>query len=415
MTAVGRLRLAVAAWVCLTSLPASGSPPQSTTSGGPPGRFKLGPVYVSPRLDFSAGVNSNVYRTETGRSDSAFSINPQVNVAFPIGRRIRLTGKGDIGVHYFRREQSERSIDRAVEGLAQVSVSRFTLFGGGGTGRFKQRFSTDLDERLARQQKQARTGFSVRVTPKFSANFSRTWNIQSFDTSKVSGTTVQEALDRTQRTKSVQFRYALTGETVLLFSGEAIEDDFVYEATGAKKPHSTRYLAGFEFGSRAVINGQVLLGIRDIPRGQGTANYHGSVLSVATSAPLLSLGRLVVAAARDVSYSGVSIATNSVSPLSRGSFVSTSIGGEASIELPFRLSGHASLGFLEAKYLSPSEIEGDAVQRIDHVWTTGGSILRHFGDKIRVGWAFARSRRVTNLAGLSYSEWRYGVQAQVVP
>lgn len=416
------MRLVVTCLVCLTSLPVFGAPPQAAAPQKRPGLFKVGPVYFTPKLELkNAGVDTNVFYSRNAVSDTSIVLSPSVTAALPIGRRLRLTGMGYLDFNYFHNLASERSVDFYAEGRAEVDVGRFTLFGGGGGGQFKQRFSIDVDERLLRQEKWGTTGFKVKATTKISATFSGTGRIYAFEPSQVSGSSVQTALDRNELTGSAQLRYALTSQTTFLVSGDAIEDRFLKETIEPRTTRSYRYLGGFEFGERAFINGRILVGIRDIPAGQGTAPYRGPALAVSASVPFLRLGRFAALGERDVFYAvdyGIyDIGSSAVvgNQLVRNSYVSTILRGEATVELPLRFIGRGFFGLQEAKYLVPIRIANTVLDRVEHLWTGGGTILRRIGAKARIGGTLAWNRRVSTVPGYSYEGFRYGFTAEIVP
>jgi len=401
--------------VSAIGLPALAAPPETTSRKKRPGRYKLGPIYLTPKLELkNAGVDTNLFNARAGAiADNSMVLSPGLSGALPIGQRLRLTGSGHLDFNYFRHVSSERSTDFAGEGRAEVDVGPFTLFGGAGGGQFRQRFSIDLDERLLRQEKWAATGFTYRMTNKFSTTLEGTGRIYSFEPSQDSGRSVQRALDRNELTGTAQLRFALTSQTTLLLSVDAIEDRFLKQTIEPRTTRSYRYLGGFEFGERALVNGKVLAGFREFPSGQGSPAYRGPAIAVSVSTPLLRLGRLTGFAERDVFYSVSSAVV--VNEVLRNSFASTSFRFEASVELPFDLIGRGSFGLQEAKYILPFQFRNTAFQRVDHLWTTGGSILRRFGDSVRIGGTLSWSRRVSNAPGFSYEGFRYGVQAEVVP
>ena len=404
----------LATLVTLTSVAALAAAPQVGKKR--PGRYKLGPVYLTPRLELkNAGVDTNVFNAQTGAiPDTSIVLSPSIAAAVPIGQRLRITGTTFLDFNYFRRKSSERSTDFAGEGRAEVDVGPFTLFGAGGGGQFKQRFSIDLDTRLLRQEKWATTGFDLRVTRKLSATVSGTGRSYAFDPSPVGASAVHRALDRNVLTGTTQIRYAITGRTAAVASADAIEDRFLDEpAVALRKARSSRYLGGFEFGTRAIINGKVMAGVREFPRGQSTPRYRGPALAVSASIPLLRFGRLAAIADRDVLYSVSSAGVGDA--LLRNSYVSTRLRGEAMVELPFGLIGRGVFGLQEAKYLLPQQLGSTPFQRVDHVWTGSASVLRQLGDTVRIGATLAWSRRVSTAPGGSYEGLRYGLQAEVVP
>jgi hypothetical protein len=55
------------------------------------------------------------------------------------------------------------------------------------------------------------------------------------------------------------------------------------------------------------------------------------------------------------------------------------------------------------------------LRRVDNQYLLGGSLLRRFGDSVRIGGTLAWVRRVSTLATGSFEGLRYGVQAEVIP
>lgn len=409
-------KLALTALTCLVTLPVLAAPVDTSPPRKRPGKYKIGPLYLTPRLELkNAGVDTNVFNSPSGAvPDTSIVLSPSLAGALPIGQRLRFTGKGYLDLNYFRRKGSERSTDFAGEGRGELDFGPFTFFGGGGGGQFKQRFSIDLDERLLRQEKWATTGFDLRLTDTVSATLSGAGHSYAFGPSSSGGSSVQRALDRNQLTGTAQLRYALTSQTTLLASAEAIEDRFSRETVVAsRRARSVRYLGGFEFGERAILSGTILAGVRRLPAGQGAPSYRAVALAVSTSVPLWRLGRLAAAAERDVLFSASSSGTGS--DLLRNSYLSTVLRAEMVVELPFDLIGRGSVGLQEAKHLLPYQLGDSRYRRVDHLWTGGVSILRAFGDAIRIGAALSWGRRVSNFPGSSYQGFRYGLQAELVP
>jgi hypothetical protein len=54
------------------------------------GSVRLGPVYLSLRVPFAAGVDSNVYNTVDGVSDQSASLTPTLEAVLPVTRRARI-------------------------------------------------------------------------------------------------------------------------------------------------------------------------------------------------------------------------------------------------------------------------------------------------------------------------------------
>lgn len=402
-----------------------------------PGRYKLGPVYLTPKLELkNAGVDTNVFNRQTGAvPDTQIVLSPGVQAALPIGRRLRFTGQGFLDLNYFQRQGSERSTDRAADGRAEIDFGPFTFFGAGGGGQYKQRFSIDIDDRLLRQERWAQVGARFNLSRHISMTGIGSSRVYRFESSVLRGVDVKEALDRNTLSASLEGRVALSNLTTLLLSAEGIEDRFLsaglsttpnvilgsaaLESGSAKnlsrRAQSFRYLGGFEFGQRAFINGKVLAGYREFPGtgGQAAPAYRGPALSISATLPLMRLGRLAISADRDVAFA-VTASGGSENRL-RNTYVSSRYGGQFSFELPFNLTGRASAGYEQLRYVFPTLTAVGYVRRVDNQYLLGGSLLRRFGDSLRIGGTVAWVRRVSSLETGSYQGLRYGLQAEVVP
>jgi hypothetical protein len=382
-----------------------------------PGRFRVGPVYLTPKLQLkNAGVDTNVFNQRTGEiPDTSIVLSPTVLAAWPVGRRLRLTGESHVDLNYFRRQSNERSTDFGGEGRAEVDISRFTFFGAGGGSQSRQRFSTDLDQRILRHERWGSTGFTVTPTRRVSATVLGTGRVYEYASFVVRGVNVKESLDRNELTGTAQLRYALSSRTTLVGSADVIEDRFLSQPRAASRiTRSYRYLGGFEFGEKALVRGKLLAGMREFPASPSAPAYRGPAVSTSLTLPLFQHGHGTVVAERDI-YFALTPATTVSAERSRNTYVSTRFGGEAVVDLPFALLGRANFGLEEAKYLLPYPVGGAFGRRVDHLWTAGASLLRSFRAGVRIGGTVQWGRRVSSFPDFSYQGLRYGVQAELVP
>jgi hypothetical protein len=382
------------------------------------GRFRVGPVYLTPKLQLkNAGVDTNVFNRRADEiADTSVVLSPTVLAAWPIGRRLRLTGESHVDLNYFRHQSSERSTDFGGEGRVEVDINRFTFFGAGGGGQSRQRFSIDLDQRVLRHERWGSTGVTVAATRRVSATVFGTGHVYEYGSFVVRGANVKESLDRNELTGTAQVRYVLSRRTTLVGSADTIEDRFLRQPRAdSRVSRSYRYLGGFEFGGRALFRGKLLAGIREFPASPSAPSYRGPALATSLTLPLFHYGLGRVVAERDIYFALFPTTTTLGPDLFRNTYVSTRFGGEAAVELPFALFGRANFGFEEAKYLLPYLVEGAFGRRVDHLWTAGASVLRSFRAGIRVGGTIQWARRVSTFPVLSYQGLRYGVQAELVP
>ena len=382
-----------------------------------PGRFRVGPLYLTPKLQLkNAGVDTNVFNQRTDEiADTSVVLSPTTLIAWPIGRRLRLTGETHVDLNYFRRESSERSTDFGGEGRAEVDIARFTFFGAGGGGQSRQRFVIDLDQRVLRHERWASTGFTLNATRRLSATLFGTSRVDEYASFVVRGVNVKESLDRDELTGSAQVRYVLTRRTTLLGSGDVIEDRFLRQTRAdSQLSRSYRYLGGFEFGEKALLRGKLLAGIREFPASPSAPSYRGPAVATSLSLPLFHYGLGTVAVERDI-YFALTPTTTLSSERLRNTYVSTRFSGDALLLLPLGLVGRATVGFEEAKYVLPYLVEGVFGRRVDHLWTASASLLRSLRAGIRIGGTIQWARRVSSFPDFSYQGLRYGVQAELVP
>jgi hypothetical protein len=386
-----------------------------------PGRYQLGPLYVTPRLTLrNAGIDTNVFQTlQDPIRDAVVVLSPRVDGVLPVGRRLRITGLGFIEEYYFHRQGDEGSTDFYGEGEAELELGPLTLLGGGGGGQFTQRFSIDVDDRLKRQEKRAHAGATWRLTRRFSMSGKASGEVVTFAPGEFrNGGDVKEAMDRNTVTATGQLRFALTNRTTLLVSGDALEDRFFSQpATLPPVRRSYRLVGGFEFAERAVVSGHLLAGVRDFPGtlDQGSPPYRGPVVDADLTLPLGGVGRVHFLGLRDVRYASSLVDIGTLRY--RNAFVLTSFRGETLFDLPLGLIALTGAGYEDARYLlpypypTPSNLAG----RRDHRWTADLGLVRQFGEQVRIGGHVSWARRVSSLPNFSYEGWRYGLTAEIVP
>lgn len=383
-----------------------------------PGRFKLGPLYLTPSLRIvNAGVDTNVFNSRAGEvADTAIALRLGVSGALPVGRRLRLRGNGHVDVNYFGSVSSQRSADRGGEGQAEFDLGPTTWSVAGGGSQGKQRFSIDVDDRILRLEKWGEVGLRLDPSRRLSWNLRGSGRAFEFEKAIVEGSDVREDLNRNSLTATVETRFALTPLTSLLLSAERIEDRFPIALSGsARKLVSYRYLGGFELERRALVKGRILGGIREFPAVVvgASAPYRTLALMVSASWDLARAGQFTATATRDVRFAlrrGRDLPGGT-----RDTYVSTDLKGELTLALPYDFIARSSVGFEQAKYRLPFVHGQSSLRRVDHRWTYGFSLLRQVSDTLRIGAALLWSRRNSSLPRFTYEGLRYGFQAEVVP
>lgn len=408
----GRLPGALALAACLAATELAAAP-----SSARPGRFRIGPLWLTPRLELkNAGVDSNVLQSQTNVvPDTMAVLSPTLDAALFAGRRLRLTGSGYLDLNYFRRRSSERSLDFGANGRGELDVGRLTFWGEGGGSQSKQRLPVDVDERVLSQQAFASAGASLRLTRRLSLVGGGKWEDYAFGSLLVGSDDVKEVLDRISLSGELELRVGLTHKTTFVLSGAAVEDQFSSgRVFSLRRVQSSRYLAGFDFGKRALIEGSVRAGYREFPANQGAPPYRGLTLSMDVQLPLSRFGRLSGRAQRDVHYAVARFET--ASDRLRNTFVHSHYEAHADTELPLDFVAQGYVWFDEVRYLLPFQLDRGVLQgRVDRYWTYGGSLLKQVGARVRIGGTLALTRRSSSFRSLAFERVIYGVQAQIAP
>jgi len=412
----GRLALVVAAWLAVAV--ATGAQDEAVRSG----RHRLGPAQVTLRLQLrNAGVDTNVFQTFVDPvRDEVVVVALQGDGVLPIGRRLVVSGSGFVEQNYYRRAGDESATDFFGQGRAELRLGPLQLFGGGSGGQFTQRFSIDVDERLARQEKLGYAGAVWRLTQRLSLTGQATGEVTTFapGTFRLGGN-VKEAMDRNTLTATGQLRHALTPRTSLVLSADALEDRFISQPPDMPRVRrSYRLLGGLEFSKRAVVSGKLLVGMREFPGtlAQGSPPYRGPIGEVDLTLPLGRVASLRFQGLRDVLYASSLVEVGALRY--RNAFIYERLLGEAFLPLsPKGLATVLSAGFEEARYLlpypylSPSRL----AERVDHRFTAGAGLVQRLGERARIGGHVFWARRLSSLPYFSYEGLRYGVSAEVVP
>jgi Putative beta-barrel porin 2 len=365
----------------------------------------------------NAGSDSNVFNdAEQPVSDSSAVIEPSIDTLLPLGRRVRVLGRGSLGLNYFQRESEERSTDLAGMLRTEIDVGPATLFGGVAGGRHKQRFSLEVDQRLDRTDQTLSAGLNLRLGRRLALGGAV--NTSTFDYQggvQVGGDLVDNSLDRDTRTYNGSLSYTLTSRTTLIFGADVVEDTFTDAPSNADTARSYRYTGGFSFAAGGLFTGEARAGWRHFPQtnAEVVPAFDGLALGVDLATHVGRLGALVLVASRDVNYAVQRVPT--VSGLQRNSYVAERYGATLNTELPGSLLARGSILFDRAQYLLPYLESGQLLDRADRLRTVGAGLFRAFGSTFRVGGTIEWTTRESNARAFGYKRRVYGLSAEYTP
>jgi hypothetical protein len=381
------------------------------------GFWRLGPLRLTPLVQLrNAGVDSNPSLTpETEESETEVVLRGGVQVYVPLGRRLRLRGDGWLDYTFFSTAVETGSVDPGGDLRAELDVSRLSFYGGGGHFSARQRYTTDIDTRIQRTEDWVNGGLQLRVTKIIGLDFGVEDRRFRYDPENTGGESIKILLDRDTLSYQGRFRYALTPLTTALVSAEAIEDTFRFAEPSRATTRSYRYMAGFEFGPKAVITGRFMGGLRDIPAASAgsVAPKRGPVFQALILAPFLQRFQLNVGYDRDIFYSASAVVLEDQP--TRNTYTYSRLRFTLEVDLPLSLVGRAIAGWQGADYTLPLTLDGVPTPREDRIRELGGSLLRRIGRHARFGATALYATRTSTIPGGDYSRWRIGLQGEFVP
>jgi hypothetical protein len=374
--------------------------------------MRLGPLYLSVVAPFSAGVDNNVYNTPEGISDQSASITPTLHVVLPLTRRTRIRANGGVVPQYFHRESTQRYTDLFGDVRGEVDVGPVTAYAGVGAGRYRQRFTLEIDERLKRHQTSDIFGATLHLGRRVTVTASQSRITSTFDSDEtVEGTDASLLLDRKTITRRAELGFPLTRKTTLVPFVDFVNDRFLHESSGLPPTvDSARYGVGFNFSELAFFNGAFAAGVRHFGSGEGVTPYDGPFLAASLSSPFVLKSRLILSAGRDVNYSAL---VASASDRLRDTYVSSTYRAEVLFVLPLSLQGRLSAGYLESRYLQPPADDAGGSSRRDRGWLEGAALLRRFGRHLSLGVRAQHESRDSTIDTRAYDAMTYGLAGEL--
>ncbi len=134
----------------------------------------FGPFYVTPAFHLKElGVDTNVFN-EAGeqKSDFMFNFSPKADVWVAMARRALITTTVATDLVWYKKYDTERSVDPQASVRAEIYLQRLTLFGQGEYLNTRQRLNYEIDLRTRHVENNFEAGVEYRLTPKLSLSVS---------------------------------------------------------------------------------------------------------------------------------------------------------------------------------------------------------------------------------------------------
>jgi hypothetical protein len=261
---------------------------------------------VAPTIGLrDVGWDDNILHTGNGvpsTADFRATLSPDLDATLRLPF-LRLSGRSDLDLVYFKQHADLRSIDANETGRIEVPLGRLTPFAGGGWAytRYQRNFEIDLPVR------RVQTSWDVGVDVKFSGKTSMAVQTRG---SRVGykgdavflDTELARYLDATTRAEGATIRYALTPLTTIGADVEQYRSRFPAEPS--RDSDGVRTSALIEFKPLAHIRGSARFGaIRRTFLDGSFPQFRGSVASVDLGYTLFGQTRFDVRFQRDLSFS----------------------------------------------------------------------------------------------------------------
>jgi len=363
-------------------------------------RIQLGPLGLTPTVALTnLGVDSNVFNTfEDPKKDFTFTVSPGMDLFFRAGpSRLEVNSRADLV--YFKQYSSERSLDGDFDGRWEIRWNRVTPWVAGGYSSGRQRVGYEIDVRSRREIKDYAAGLETRVASKTRIAVSAQRTTYWFDADALFfGTSLREVLNHETESVGVQYRQDLTPLTTFVVHGERLRDTF--EFSPLRDSRSTRVVAGFDFGERALIFGRARVGYRQFKSvGGGLPDFTGLVASYGAGTTIKGRTRLEVSGERDINYSY------------EFSYPYYVLSGATLTATPRLTEKWDIQGRLGAQWLAYRAAEADpasVTDRTDQYRLFGGGVGFHIGRDVRIGFNVDRQHRSSPLTTRDYDGYRMG-------
>jgi hypothetical protein len=294
-------------------------PVENTDTTAPeerPGRFRVGPFYLTPRIRLgNVGLDTNVLYTPTERqTDVSASGGPGLEVVLPIQEGLRLSVEGGVNYQYFVRTESQRRFVSDAATFLKWKGVRTEVVLGARYGETFGRPLVEVDRRIGQVEKRANGELRRRLFGRTrliaGGGFART---DTEDQPLYLGTDLHRTLSRDDSFVNGGFEYTLTPKTRLELQGRLDRQHFRFDST--RDGHERLGTFGIITDSTTLISGRVVVGIRQHESASGRREpslFYASTNATWHLHPRLSVGGVY---SRDLFYTAFD--TRQGSPIAR--------------------------------------------------------------------------------------------------
>jgi len=390
--------------------PASPPPPE-----GRLGRFRLGPVYLTPSFRVrTVGLDTNVFYTPTDRrTDLTAAAGPALELLLPVSAAGRLVTDGALDYLYFLRTESERQLAGSGRARLEWKTTRSSAGIEEAYRRTYGRLGFEVDRRVFLEHESTGVEAKRRLAGRFGLGLHASRGRFVVDADEpFLGTDLRRALSRDVYQAGAALEYHLTVKTEAVIQGEYQSDRFVEDV--ARDADQPRVLAGLRTGETALVSGRALVGFRFF-RLRGSAGGRRRVVAADLDATwnVSPRTRVGVGFQRDLSFSAF---TPSETPtlLTRvlGARVDKELTSRVDLRLFARRTRLRSDGAIEVELPDGGTVRA---VRDDTAGELGADLGYRFRRRFRVGIAGAFTERRSSIATFGIDGLVVGATVTYVP
>ena len=396
--------LAAGALVLLLVAPPKVGAQAPATDGWDTGRWRFGPLAVTPRIELrNLGWDSNVFNeTENPKSDFTTTVAAPIDWWFRFGRvpparRRRLRGRLLRGIRRTRAASTNATSSRCScrsTGSGRTSAAR--------TSSTNDRPGYEINDRVRHTETGVNGGIVVRLTSRLDLDVSGRETTYEYRDQNYAGNPYSRHSEPPTTTNyGAQTRYKLSSLTTLTLLADSVRER--YTGTPERDNDGYRILPGVEFGEYALITGKAQVGYRKLDTiAQGMPDFSGLVANAELSYVLGEVTRFTVGVSRDIHFSYEVTEPFYVQPGLTLS-VTQQVGG------PWDVQARGSWYRLDYQRAATAPAN-QAPERVDRYQTFGGGVGYRLGRDIRVGFNVDYFRRDSTAArsGLRWGSRRPG-------
>jgi hypothetical protein len=282
--------------------------PATTSAQGDPdtARFRIGSFALTPVIRLTnVGRDSNVYNNsddEQRQSDITAAASPIVEAWYRTPR-LRLSGRSEVNMFYYRELTPLRAVDRDHSGRAEVVLDRVMPWVSGALATTRHRQNLEIDAFTQRRNDDLRAGADVRLTRKTSVGIYGGQSHVEFEPDALfRGTDLARSLNHKGTFEGLAVRYAATPLTTFAVNVDQGRDRFAFSPE--RNSDNFRVAPSVEFKPLALISGRAAIGFHRVSfRQSGQPDYKSTAASIDLQYTLRSRTQFSIRAQRDLEYS----------------------------------------------------------------------------------------------------------------